>query len=198
MFPHPLFIFPDHPIVIVEGASDFSYLRSALISTGIRPNWKLLSLQEMGLDKGGDDLKAWLKQNEAVLAARPEGSPVIALRDWEERSQASWQTVLDVHPYSRVLVCPAHLANPELDESFVGIERFLETDFIKAVAGKRLKRAADGTGPYSILRPDLAATKPSLAKAFAAGGVAPGQFLEGLVEWIDREVAQAIPQTLVV
>jgi hypothetical protein len=151
----------------------------------------------MGLDKGGDDLRSWLKQNTAVLAARPDYSPVFVLRDWEEGSKSSWDKVLESHPYSQCLVCPARLANPELDTSVVGIERFLPTDFVAAHAGSRLKRAASGTGPYSILRPDLATLKPVLSRQFENGGSA-GPFLVRLVKWIDTEIGKVLPAQVAV
>jgi hypothetical protein len=197
-YPHPLFVFPDHPIVIVEGVTDLAYLRTGIVEAGIRPSWKILSLQEMGLRKGGDDLRSWLKQNEAVLAARPPGSPVFTLRDWEERSKASWDSVLDKHPHSGCLVCDAALANPQLDGSFVGIERFLETSFVASHAGSRLKRPAKGVGPFSILRADLASLKPLLASEFKRGATPAGPYLRQLAIWIDKQIAAAIPASLAV
>ena len=128
-----------------------------------------------------------------MIASRPERSPVIVVRDWEATDVAKYNKVLGVHPYSRALTCEAALANPELSEDFVGIERYLETALIiKHVPTTRLGlEHAGADARRTIKRKDLEAAKSSMA-ADVEGGADPGAYMHLLAQWLDNEVTSII------
>ena len=183
---HPLFAFPDVPIVLVEGKFDEIYLRLAMEAAAVRPRWKLLSPDAaLGEGSGGDALYQTLKYNQHVVQSRPNSAPVVVLRDWEATDKAKYDAVLRLHPYSECLIAPGANTNPELDEEFVGIERFLSTDFIKN--GVEPAKLGTENGKYTIKKRNLNAAKQSLA-ALAGTGETVGPFMESLARWLDAEV----------
>ena len=61
-------------------------------------------------------------------------------------------------------------ANPQLDQSFTGIERFLSTSFISGGHARgwyQLKTPVGAAVPYSIDRKELRASKGKLAERFS-------------------------------
>ncbi|WP_165691595.1 ATP-dependent nuclease [Mycobacterium numidiamassiliense] len=195
-YSHPLFTFASDPIVIVEGAFDDIYLRAAIEQGNLKPRWRLISPKAaFGDDYTGDAIHQYLKYNKQVVASRPDAAPVVVLRDWEAKDSAKYEAVLGVHPYSACFTAPAALSNPALGESFVGIERFLPTDFVTSVVSittlGRETGAADA--PYSIKRPKLEAAKRRLANN-AEQGDPVGPFMIGLASWIDTKIGEILSE----
>lgn len=193
-FRHPLFTSTDLPMVIVEGKFDAVHLRAALQSLDLRPRWRLVAPQAaFGQEVGGDSIYGFLNFNRAVIASRPVSSPVIVLRDWEATDVSKYAKALAVHPYSRALVCDATLANPELSEDFVGIERYLETELISShVPDKKLGlEHAGADARRTIKRADLEAAKSAMAQDVEAGAD-PGTYMHLLAQWLDNEVMSII------
>lgn len=193
-FQHPLFAFPDAPLVILEGKYDDVYLRSAIAHSDRRPRWRLVAPgAAFGEDIGGDAILQYLKYNRQVLSSRPDEAPIVVLRDWEATDAKKYDNVLSSHPYSRCLVAPESLVNPELDETFVGIERYLPTSLIESVVPpERLGReGGHSKSRRTIKKRDLEASKPGLSAAIAGGGD-PGPHLEQLVEWLDDQIVELL------
>ncbi len=191
---HPLLSFPTDPIVIVEGKFDAVYLRSAIESTNLKPRWRLISPEEaFGPDFTGDAIHQYLKYNKQVVASRADAAPVIVLRDWEAKDNLKYDAVLSAHPYSKCIKAAVDRANPELGESFVGIERFLPTSYITSVVevAKLGRETGDPDSPYSIKRPLLDQSKPTLA-GMVAQGHSVGAYMEDLVSWIDDQVVEIL------
>lgn len=192
-FQHPLMETPDVPLVIAEGKTDAVYLGSVLANVSIRPRWRLVCLDDIDPDMrtGGDGLYAYLKNSRQVLKSRPDDAPVLVLRDWEDPKPSTdrFNSVLDVHEYSQVLQCPESLVNPDLDQTFRGIERYLDTDLIRTIVpGDILGRPTSGELPLSIRdRRRYDVLKPTLAKAVRDGAQA-GKYMEDLVKWLDDVV----------
>lgn len=189
-FSHPLFAYPTEPVVVVEGKFDEIYLRSAIQESDLRPRWRLLSPSAaFGENVGGDSVLEYLKYNQQVLASRPDSAPVIVLRDWETTDREKYNRQLAIHPYSRCLVAPADLSNPELDETFAGIERFAPTSLIEGVIphNKLMRDNAEATPRYSVKRKTFAEHKDKLAQAIEDGAPA-GPHLAALLAWLDHEV----------
>ena len=63
---------------------------------------------------------------------------VVAL-DWEdtEAQRVEITKWLDCHATSMAVVMPADLSNPDLGKSFHGVERYLGTDIVRAVASSQ-------------------------------------------------------------
>lgn len=193
-FNHPLFTYPTEPIVIVEGKFDHVYLRAGIAEAGLRPRWRLLSPSAaFGEQVGGDSVLEYLKYNKQVIASRPDAAPVIVLRDWEARDKSKYDNALSDHPFSSCLVAPESIANPELDETFVGIERYAPTDLVtKIVPKKRLGREHGGSDArYSIKRKALEEFKRPMASAVESGTPA-GQHIVSLAKWLDDQVVAVL------
>ncbi|WP_165799929.1 MULTISPECIES: ATP-dependent nuclease [Isoptericola] len=193
-FQHPLFVSTDRPVVIVEGKFDAIYLKAAIESLDLRPRWVLLSPQEaLGQDVGGDSVLQYLRWNKSVIASRPDIAPVIVLRDWEATDANKYNDQLRVHAYSRALTCDASCVNPDLDDSWFGIERYLPTEHLKLhiPSGKLgLESAAPGAR-LSVKKKVLEEYKSVLARGIRDGGD-PGDYLRELVRWLDAEVEETI------
>lgn len=193
-FTHPLFAHPSEPIVIVEGKFDDVYLRAALREGDFRPRWRLLSPSAAFGDQiGGDSVLEYLKYNRQVIASRPDNAPVIVLRDWEAKDKTKYDKALSAHPYSVCLVAPELLCNPELDESFAGIERFLSTALVKSIVPQRRlgREHSGGDARFSIKRRALEEFKRPLADAVEAGASA-GENVVDLFRWLDDEVVKIL------
>jgi hypothetical protein len=202
-YSHPLMSMPDHPILIVEGKTDALYLRSAATKSDRRPRWRLISLEDFDdTQGGGDNVKAYLSANRAVLASRPLEAPVFVLRDWEDGKHAQIDKVLrDAHEASRAWCCPEDLCNPDLGSEFRGIERFLPTKLIESVvpAGELRPHSRSHEYPLGIDGSALHRHKRGLAERFEADAFEPGPHLVRLYEWVDDEVQRAfgeLPPTL--
>ncbi|WP_296607196.1 AAA family ATPase, partial [Nocardioides sp.] len=103
-FRHPLFTSTDLPMVVVEGKFDAVHLRAALKALDLRPRWRLVAPQAaFGQEVSGDSIYGFLNFNRAVIASRPESSPVIVLRDWETADVSKYMKALQVHPYSSAI-----------------------------------------------------------------------------------------------
>jgi|GEM_PF-1935642 len=193
-FRHPLFTFTDLPLVIVEGKHDGTHLKAGLEAGGRRIRWKLVSPSEIfEPDTGGDGLFEYLRYNKQVLASRPDSAPVIVLRDWEDTKKSKYDSLLAVHPYSLCLIADAAYVNPQLGQSFVGIERYLSTELIEAhVPENKLGLEHKGIdAPYSIKRQDLESAKQALANAVKSGAY-PGDGMRALAGWLDDEIEKII------
>lgn len=193
-YSHPLFTFASEPILIVEGPFDDIYLRGAIEEGSLKPRWRLISPKVVfGDEYTGDAIYQYLKYNRQVIASRPDAAPVIMLRDWEAKDKQKYDKILSVHPYSTCLVPPIELTNPSLGESFVGIERYLSTDFILSVVSvKSLGReSGEPDAPYSIKRHVLEEVKRPLAEK-ATGNTPVGTYMQGLAAWVDTQVEQIL------
>lgn len=191
-FQHPLMYEVDEALVLVEGKFDEIHLKAALQEIGLRPRWRLASLALLDPDSGagGSGVEQYLRINRLVLKSRPRGAPVFVLRDWEDQSLAKLEQVVAAHDTSKILRCPEVLANPDLDQTFVGIERYLPTDLIRSkVPSQGLGRPTVGDLPLSLRvgRQKYEAYKKVMAEAVAAGAKA-GPHMGELVRWLDREV----------
>jgi energy-coupling factor transporter ATP-binding protein EcfA2 len=174
---HPLNLTEPKPTLMVDGPYDVFYIESAYRHAG-RPNpWDIRCLETLDAAAGGSGkahLKKYLKANTGPLRARPTGSPVIVLLDWED-SEADRQTTADivaVHPTSTAIVWPADLANPEATPTFKGIERYLGTDLIETTAVAHpdagITRTFDNPPKFQLAPARTADAKQRLQQACAA------------------------------
>lgn len=189
-FRHPLFVSTDRPIVIVEGRYDAVYLRAAIESLDIRPRWRLVSPQDaFGDEVSGDSILPYLQWNTAAIRSRPDIAPIVVLRDWETKDSSKYDKHLKVHPYSRALACDVSLVNPELDESWLGIERYLATTYVKDhIPSRRI--GLESTEPdarLTIKKAALEQYKGALAQGISEGAD-PGEYMRALATWLNQEV----------
>jgi hypothetical protein len=137
-FVHPLHLTAMKPTLLLEGPYDVWYVSEAYRHAGRTNPWDIRYLDdiEQGAGGGKESLKKYLKANQAALKARPAQSPVVVVLDWEVTTSEtnSVNELVSVHPTSSATRWPSDKANPDLGESWVGIERFLGTRLVSAVA----------------------------------------------------------------
>ena len=137
-FVHPLNLTAMKPTLLLEGPSDVWYVNEAYRHAGRTNPWEVRYLKDVDPAAAGgkDALKQYLKVNQAALRARPTQSPVVAILDWEVKDGEleSIRTLIEVHPRSTASRWRADDANADLAESWVGIERYLATALVEAVA----------------------------------------------------------------
>ena len=137
-FVHPLNLTAMKPTLLLEGPSDVWYVNEAYRHAGRTNPWEVRYLKDVdpAATGGKDALKQYLKANQAALRARPTQSPVVAILDWEVKDgeAESVRTLIEAHHRSTASRWRADDANPDLAESWVGIERYLATELVEAVA----------------------------------------------------------------
>lgn len=192
------------PLILVEGKTDEALFDRAYSIAGCEPAGTLHCLETLGdTDKVGgvNDLLKYLKQNRAAVNSRPLDSPILVVLDWEVKPKVveEYEKALAGHPSSQVLRCDVTLTNPQLDDTFKGIERFLGTRAIE-YAGQEgwldLRRPVDHEYPLSVTRKSLKEGKAQLAEyTCMQGNEDDFQYLVGLTDVIDAVVREAVSKS---
>ncbi len=199
-FVHEL-LYENRPLVLVEGKTDVKYLDRGRHIQGAPYSWVVRCLAELlGREhKGGvEALVRYLKENRTAVESRPPDSPIICVVDWsvDPAKVNMLRDALAVHPTSVAWRPGESLANPELDRTFAGIERFLSTRAIREASASGLldlRRPAVGDLPLSVVRTTLGRNKSSLADLLC--GDAPDEDFDLIVQLvgeIDRVVGEAV------
>ncbi len=200
---HALHTGPPKPLLLVEGRNDKKLILRAFEQGGVLNPFDVRSLEDFDDElRGGDELARWLKYNRPAVRARPSTSPVYVLRDWETglREVNAINTALDVHAFSRCLVWPKHLTNLELSDSFVGIEKFLSTEFMENAAEKiglaLTKPVRKAPWRYDINRQHFVHAKPDLHRELESRSNPDDiALLIGALDWLCSQASSA-PQLL--
>jgi hypothetical protein len=195
-FVHPLNLTPPKPTLLVDGPYDVYYLTEAYRRSG-RPNpWDIRALQDIDPAQGSgkETTRKYLQQNQGPLKSRPRTSPVIVLLDWEDSDSdlETTQKHLSGHPTSKAIRWPLTDANPELGDSFHGIEHHLATELVSAVATNAalgIVRGAGGQGPYELMPQTKSHAKQALAAATRARNqLSDLQPLVDSLPWLDGHI----------
>lgn len=132
---NPILRYPGEPVVLVEGRTDKGFFTEALRILRIRPTFKLVTLADLTnlSDQGGvQAIKKFIKNYSAEIKLRSPDAPLILILDWDSASSAeSIREVIDDDLRFRILVWNVLLSNPNLDESFRGLERFYSDRLIQ-------------------------------------------------------------------
>jgi len=199
-FVHAL-LYDLEPLILVEGKTDKMLLESAYSITDRKQPGTFHCLETLvhtGKTGGVNDLLKYLQQNRAAVNSRPLDSPILVVLDWEvkDKSVEEYEKALTGHSSSEVLRCDVALANPQLGDSFLGIERFLSTRVIQH-AGQEgwlvLRRPVDGEYPLDVTRRSLKDGKTQLAEYMCAEGTVDDfLYLIEVTNMIDAAVRHAV------
>lgn len=204
-FVHPLNLTAPKPTLLVDGPFDVIYLTGAYALSARTSPWDIRSLEELDPAAGGSGktlIRQYLQQNQGPLKARPGGSPVVVLLDWEdsEDERSAMQQLLDAHPASRAVIWPGDRTNPDLGESFRGIERYLSTELVRAVAqaAPDLGLVQTPAGKWEIMPQKKSATKKALTRAFQhRQQVDDVRLIIEALPWLESQLpAATVPATL--
>ena len=194
-FVHPLVVGVPRPLLLVEGTSDVRYFEAAYRATRRAPPWEIRSLETLDPTVGGggvDQIIRYLASNQQAINARPLSAPVVVLLDWEVQDNRLERCgkALAGHAASRAYRLPGALCNPELDESFSGIERFLSTDIWMSVANANtltVHRPADADFPLRITNASLKEAKQHLPLLLVERGNDDDlSHLVRVLDWLDQ------------
>lgn len=194
-FVHPLVVGVPRPLLLVEGPSDAKYLETAYRAVRQAIPWEIRSLDSLDPTVGGggvDQIIRYLDANQQAINARPLSAPVVVLLDWEvpDSRVERCSKALVGHAASRAYKMPDVWCNPDLDESFRGIERFLGTALWKLVASAHdvvLHRPADKDHPLRITNTAMEKAKQHLQEALDDRASRDDVVhLIRVIEWLDQ------------
>jgi len=145
---HPLLHYPLTPIIIPDGKYDWPFLIKAFDKIAPGHNWVVTYLEKICPEHSGGDRATldYLKKNVDLIMHRTKKAPIVVLLDWDSASKQTEYEKLKKSSDDRLLyyVWPKDKSNPQLDDSFGGVEKFYSD---------RLITRAD------TIRPNLLATK---------------------------------------
>lgn len=170
---NPVLYYYIEPLVLVEGASDRAFVSQGLrLITG--KEYRVAALSDLlnVADKGGvETIRRFLKDNADAIRARPETAPVIVILDWDASAKAD-----DLRkPFSssdpvEVMSWDALEANPVLDKTFRGVERFFSDERIASVDKAEPDLiATKRNGVRTVSKEDYTQVKALLAGQIGAG-----------------------------
>ncbi len=135
---HPLLEYPNEPLIIVEGKYDEYYLKLASKMLNKQLKGKLFCLENLAEDKelGGNNIKNFIQNNKNILKYRSDSAPIIILYDWDKGVSDINKKLSKAHRTSCAIKTKEDDANPRLDKSWRGIERFLSTEIIMILQNK--------------------------------------------------------------
>jgi hypothetical protein len=192
---NPILQYPLDPIVLVEGKYDISFMEAAQKALNLHPRYRLASLAALLDDpaKGGlETLLDYVKRNKDAIRTRSQNAKVVVLLDWEAANKLG--TFAGIFKPSDAFVAlawdEAH-ANPILEKTFRGIERFMSTNLVDLAdlqCGGVIGKKANGN--YSISGEDLAKLKVKAATLVTNGiSVNDAQFAKQMLLKLDEVVA---------
>jgi len=148
---HPILYSPLDPLILVDGKFDADFLTVALKYFRLKREVKVSYLEKLteGIKSGGvNDLFGYIKSNVQPIKSRRTGAPVIILLDWDSKKEKEkFKKLLTSNDPYKVFVWPESDGNPELDNSFRGIERFFSTRIIDIgkTSGARIQKLVNGS-----------------------------------------------------
>jgi predicted ATPase len=170
---HPILHYPADPLVLVEGKHDAAFLEEAFRLS--RPNRRprityLEQISDGGATGGVDNLKKYVLHNARAIKARSKEAPVVIVLDWDAAGKATGfrRPFNDSDPIS-VLVWPDTAFNPNLNQTFCGIERHFSDRMINEAEKRGAHIFRDGNGVCSVPRQDYGQVKDILHKIVREG-----------------------------
>ncbi len=146
----PILFHPLEPILLVEGLTEEAIFRRLARSNAWLNSCRVVTVGTLSNEPalaGTSAMRVFIEKNKEALKSRNPNAPVVALLDWEEEMEESLLKKLgkDIESF-KVLRFDAKNANPDLLDSFKGVERYYPTDLVKEAAGSHgiVGKLADG------------------------------------------------------
>lgn len=167
---HPLLHHPLEKQIFVEGKTDKEFLIQAIHILFPVAQIRVSCLDDIATGAGGDDtLVKYIRSNKEVLRLRPTHAQVLVLFDWDSNKDQEMSKVRAEIPCLRVQRWDFKNANPSLDESFKGIERFLSDRIIELVSNETGKIGVQATGRKMVSSQSYGDVKRACADAVRRG-----------------------------
>ncbi|VTY36957.1 DNA replication and repair protein RecF [Xylophilus ampelinus] len=171
----PILFHPLEHVVLVEGKYDKDFIDACNKILGILPKYRVFTLEELEEDqsKGGiDSLIQYVKSRAEIIKSRNVSAGVFLLADWDAaKKESTFQNIFKGSDPFKFLAWDAKEANPLLDTTFRGIERFMHDRIIDAANNAcGMPAGTKASGVRMISSEDFGRFKKS-ANAIVNGGV---------------------------
>lgn len=126
---NPILRYPLDAVILVEGKSDRDFILECVRLLQLRQTYRVECLEDLTGESGRggvDALLKFIKSNADAILSRPKEAPVIVVLDWDARNHVRKfeNAFTDANEVLQIVVWKELQANPTLDSSFHGIERF--------------------------------------------------------------------------
>jgi hypothetical protein len=170
----PILYHPLDPLVLVEGKFDRDFIVACNRALGLEPKYRIFTLEDLlqNSSKGGiDTLIGYVKDRAHAIKIRAPSAAVFLLADWDAANRgASLGAAFKSSDPFKFLAWDTKEANPSLDLTFRGIERFMSTALIEAASaecGNCVGKKANGT--MLVSPPDFERLKKALNSRLSNG-----------------------------
>ncbi|MBF5041884.1 ATP-binding protein [Aggregicoccus sp. 17bor-14] len=181
---HPILSFPLDPVIFVEGKHDKAFIEAALRISAPDSVFRVATLEELqggGATGGIDDMIKYLKTHMPAIRTRLKTAPIVVVLDWDSLSRKKdIEKLFHGLDCAHVVVWDESSANPHLDDTFRGVERFYPDRIIDEVdqalgvlgvlKGKRFLPKKDAPNfknrAFDLVRKGLLEDDLKYAKAF--------------------------------
>jgi len=163
---NPILLYHLEPMILVEGKSDQTFILQGLRMLEGR-EFRVASLSSLlaNKEKGGvETIKSFLKENLEAIRARPVDAKVVVVLDWDSAGKVDgFRSLFRQKDPVEILAWDESEANPMLDASFKGIERFYSDRLIVEVEKKDSSLIATKNSGLRTVQPkDLGSLKQIL------------------------------------
>lgn len=130
----PILYHPLEPIVLVEGRFDADFILWCNKVLKLNPTYRVVTLEDLYSEasKGGiDTLIGYIKDRADVIRSRSPSAAIFLLADWDATKKlAGLEGIFKGADPFHAAAWKVQEANPDLDSTFRGIERFMSTPMI--------------------------------------------------------------------
>lgn len=189
----PVLKFPLDTVVLVEGRTDCRILERAAQLAGVGTHLRFSTVSQLDpslRSDGKEQIKRFLSAHAASLSARLLQHPLLVLLDWDTSPGELREVQKKYGPSGPRYVSRMDeaQAEPRLDRSFKGIERFFSRRLIEQAMQQGMlpgiAQRMDGT--LVVDRAELDAAKPRLADLFCDEAErADCEFLRHALQWAE-------------
>lgn len=170
---NPILFYYLEPLILVEGKTDQEFITKGVrILTGHELRVASLATLLSDQDQGGvQRLKQFIEANADAIRSRPSSALVIVVLDWEESQKVTqFSKLFGASEPFKTIAWPEEAANPLLDSSFKGIERFFSDGLITRAESRDSSLIATKANGVRTVHPrDYDNLKSILASEVAAG-----------------------------
>lgn len=161
---HPLLFLPTKTLILVEGKSDYYFLKEVERFYPAPRNVHISFLEnlEQTMSGGTEQTITYLKNNKSAIAQRPDSAPVILLLDEDSAAKTRAINSLGMTNKLKAIAWPPQSKNPKLSSTLRGLETLLSERIIRLAAEKANIDLLEGRKKVSVDNQDLGKLKEAV------------------------------------
>lgn len=201
-FVPPLLRFVREPLLLAEGRHDVDILLRYYELKGRIAPFRIISLEDITGEPGAGGvtaIRSFVRNHQAELAARPVNAPILIALDWDVRSSdvTGISKLIPERTNCQAVAMDVGLSNPELDQSFKGIERYYCTRVVELAHTQNIlpvRQPHGGGYPLSVLPGDYTdETKRGLKELFLKeASLDDFRFVESIIQSLEHLMGEMI------